>query len=105
MSVVPTNKAARINEIRARPKTLRDKAMDRIFPPHHEHEFLQAHQRANARVRQMLGKEEDQIRRTEMVTGGEPGGPCISEAHTAGANSTKGMATEVCRRTCARSRT
>jgi hypothetical protein len=31
------------------PKTLRDEARDRIFPPGHEHEFLEAHERARVR--------------------------------------------------------
>jgi hypothetical protein len=89
-----------MKEIQIRPKKLRDKAMDRIFPPHHR-QFLCVGMPTCERTYALNAwKEDDQILRTEIVTGGEPGGPCISDTQT-GDEVIKGKATEICGNACA----
>jgi hypothetical protein len=44
--------------------------------------------------------EDDQILRMEIVTRGEPGGPCISDTQT-GDEVIKGKTTEICGNACA----
>jgi hypothetical protein len=67
--------------------------MDRIFPPHHEHEFVSAR---TCRCTGALGVErkDDQILRIEMLAGGETGGEWMSASLTDTPNSVIAMGVE-----------
>ncbi len=80
--------------------------MDRIFPPHHKHKFANAQtwRRTSALTAE---RKDDQILRTEIVTGGETGGEWMSVAQgdeepDSGIVVTVGIGGSACTRTSAR---
>src|SRR4030081_3409769 len=66
---------------RLRDRSLRDRSMDCIFPPHYKHdEFVSA--RTCGRTSALASeRKEDQILRTETVRGAETGGEWMAVAH------------------------
>src|SRR5712692_3746224 len=72
-AIVPTTKAAVINDLRVHPKKPRVEPMDCIFPPQHKHEFVST-RTCRCTSASSDQRKDDQILRTVVAEESSPGG-------------------------------